>query len=129
MKQNDVRQLDKLKIEIMLLEEYKRRGAFELFYDRLLKDMVQRFYLNFLFMMYMRFDYLPINIENLKRTIAAYFPNYRSIIDRGDYQVLDRPLIDALLSNQILSDEDQQALKDGYLSTLYKAVEKINAIN
>jgi len=49
---NSSHHLDRMVIEINILEEYKARGAFETYYYRLMGNFIQKYYLNTLFLMF-----------------------------------------------------------------------------
>nr|MDE5966256.1 glycosyltransferase family 2 protein [Lachnospiraceae bacterium] len=57
--QNALHQLDRLAVEVMVVEQYKSRGAFDTFRYKLERDFIQRFYLNTLFIIFTRFQELP----------------------------------------------------------------------
>lgn len=70
---------DRLDMELSLIDEYKRLGAFGLFYDRLRSGFIERYYLNTLFMAFTKFidKRLPFSLTEMKNNIIKYFPDYK----------------------------------------------------
>lgn len=56
---NALHQLDRLQIEILKVEKYKRRRAFELFHEELEREFVNLFYLNTMYILFTKFDVIP----------------------------------------------------------------------
>lgn len=73
---NAVHQLERLDIEIAIIEEYRRIGAFDIFYKELEWGFIKRFYLNTMYIIFVRFDYIPDIFGFMKEKILEYFPNY-----------------------------------------------------
>ncbi|MCM1326531.1 MAG: glycosyltransferase [Bacteroidales bacterium] len=68
---------DRLTIETMLVEDYKKRGAFEIYHDEIEKGFLERFFCNTWHIIFMRFDYIPDIMDSMKKVILELFPNYK----------------------------------------------------
>jgi glycosyltransferase involved in cell wall biosynthesis len=112
---NAIHQLDRLPIEISILEEYQRLGAFELFYRELEVEFIQRFYLNTLFIIFTRFDNIPDVVNDMREVVLRYFPNYKD----NPYIEVSAPmqqlLMDLLEREGKLSQTDLYIVKCQYL--------------
>lgn len=111
-------QLDRLTIEVAIIEEYKRIGAFSYFHDRLEYGFVLRFYLNTLFILFTRFDDGLQVFSYMKKTVLSYFPDYASnpAIQRLD--PLNQQLL-CLLDMEGEPDKDQLLfIKEAYLQAI-----------
>ena len=118
MKRNNLRLLDKLTIEVLILEEYKKRGIYELIKDKAMQDFFQRGYINLMYMVYMRFDYLPIDLNDIRRVIELCIPDFRQFLQRfkgGDFPG-NELLLEVLERQDEIGWEEQQEIKNKYLS-------------
>ena len=75
---NNIKQLERLGIECMILEKYKKLGAFDTFYEDLMWSFMERFFFHSMHIIYTRFDYIPDIMPYMKRKIMHYFPDYRN---------------------------------------------------
>jgi len=117
-KRNAEHHLDTLYVEILILEEYKKRGAFEAFYLRLEHEFMQRFYFDFLRRVFMLFDYMPDVINFMKETIYDYFPNFMNELNLSYYTEMEQKLFKLLLVKGEISIEMMNAVKEAYLKVL-----------
>lgn len=69
---------DRLKIEVLKVEELKKRGAFDLFYREIEWDFLRLFYLNTWHIFFTRFTYIPDVYADMKKTIVDLFPDYKN---------------------------------------------------
>ena len=76
MKKNDPKHFDRLDIEVALLEEYKKRGAFDVFHDNIMLGFLQRYYLNTYHILFTRFTDIPDIYADLRSVVFHYFPNW-----------------------------------------------------
>lgn len=116
---NALHQLDRLDIELQVLEKYKELGAFDLFYNDLEKNFIKKFYLNTLYIIFTRFDYLPDIMNTMIETVKNYFPEYKKRLNMRDYNSRQRMLLALLETNYPLSMEEQLNVKLKYLKSLY----------
>lgn len=77
MSTNAPHHLDRLKIELMLIDAFKERGAFEIWHDEIERDFLQRFYLNTWHIVFTKFTYIPDIFSFMKRSILQLFPEYK----------------------------------------------------
>jgi len=120
-KRNSEHHLDILYIEIMVIEEYKKRGAFETFYLLFEYEFLQKFYLNTLYKLFRLFDYIPDVMGFMKETIYDYFPNFMNEVDFSKYTEVDQRLLKLLLIDGDISIEMMNAIKNAYLKVVDKA--------
>ncbi len=93
---NDKSHFDRLSIEILIIEEYKKRGIFDVFHDYLEHRFIQMFYLNTLYTIFTKFDYIPDIFNFLKEKVFFFFPDIINEIDVSCYNELDQKLIKLL---------------------------------
>lgn len=77
MKRNNVRQLERLTIELLLLEELKKRGVYQKHEDIVERNFIIRFYINTMHILFERFDEVPDVFPIMKKIIIKNFPNYK----------------------------------------------------
>jgi len=121
MKRNAEHHLDTLYVEIMTLEEYKKRGAFETFHLIIEYEFMQKFYFDGLGRIFVLFDYMPDVINFMKETIYDYFPNFMNELDLSQYKELEQKLFKLLLINGKISAELMNSVKEAYLKAFYKS--------
>jgi len=120
-KRNSENHFDSLYIEIMILEEYKRRGAFDIFYLDVECNFIQRFYLDMLRRVFLLFDYMPDIMGFMRETIYSYFPNFMNEVDFSQYTEVDQKFLKLLLIKGDITVEMMNAVKEAYLKVLNKA--------
>lgn len=108
--------LDRLKIEIGIIEEYKRRGAFPYFQKELEMEFIDRFYLNTLHIIFTRFDDMPDIFSYLKETLLEYFPDYKKNPNYEKLDPLRKELLGLLeLEGGDLTVDELKIIKRAYL--------------
>jgi len=120
-KRNAEHHFDALYSEIMILEEYKVRGAFEVFYSVLEQSFIKKFYLDMLTRVFMLFDYMPDVINFMKETVYSYFPDFMNEVDFSQYTEVDQKLLKLLFIKGDISVEMMEAVKEAYHKVLNKA--------
>lgn len=108
---------DRLDIEIGILEEYKERGVFERYRDELEVQFVQRFYLNSLYTFFTRFDELPVVLEDMRKMIWKYFPNFRDNVYFDTCNEREKALLRLLDVHRSFSQEEWLRIKVAYLKS------------
>lgn len=79
MEQNAMHHLDRLVIELMKIEEYKRRGVFELYHDRIEFSFLRMYFINTIRIMFVRFDRIPYDmIYTMQQQVLELFPDYEN---------------------------------------------------
>lgn len=94
---NQIAQLDRMKIETMLLDEYIKRGFFQKEKDNMFDEFFERYYLNTWFIIFTRFDEIPDVLHEMIETISYYFPDYSERIAKKSFTYRSQLLIDMLL--------------------------------
>lgn len=97
---NQIAQLDRMKIETMLLDEYIKRGFFQKEKDKMFEEFFERYYLNTWFIIFTRFDEIPNVLYEMIETISYYFPDYRERISKKSFTYRSKLLVDMLLEPQ-----------------------------
>lgn len=115
---NALHHLDRLNIEILKVEEYKRRGAFPLLYKELELEFIKLFYLNTLYIIFMKFNYIPEGVfEFMKDRLLFYFPDYKENPGLKECTARERLLLSLLDIPGGLSVKDMEKIKSAYLKT------------
>ena len=112
---NTVHHLDNLEIELMLIDTFKERGAFEPWHDEIEWDFLQKFYLSTLYTIFIRFSYVPDIFPVMKKSILQLFPNYRE-----NHYVMEHkdPLLQLLEIDRDLRPKDLAVIQKKFLSSL-----------
>lgn len=115
---NSLHHLDRMEIEVAILEAYIQRGAFEDFHDQLEYEFILRYYLNTLYIIFTRFDYIPDIFEQMKNTVLHYFPDYEKNpwINRYPPQYIQ--LLRLLKLPQVPTIEELEKVKKAYLQAI-----------
>lgn len=107
---------DRLEIEVRKVEEFKKRGAFDLFYREIEWDFLQLFYLNTWHIFFTKFTYIPDIYGKMKETISDLFSDYLN----NPYLELATPrqkqLIRMLSLDHNFTVEDLKRIKKAYLA-------------
>lgn len=80
--QNDMTaHLDRMKVELLKLQEYQKRGLFEIYRDEMEYIFLEQFYANTVNTIFTRNHYLPMEIlDYMRQQIERYFPDYQKNI-------------------------------------------------
>lgn len=115
---NSLHHLDRMEIEVAILEAYIQRGAFEDFHDQLEYEFILRYYLNTLYIIFTRFDYIPDIFGQMKNTVLHYFPDYEKNpwINRYPPQYIQ--LLRLLKLSQVPSTEQLEQVKKSYIKSI-----------
>lgn len=77
MEQNAMHHLDRLVIELMKIEEYKRRGVFAKYHDWIEFRFLRMYFINTIRILFVRFDRIPYDIiYAMQRQVLELFPDY-----------------------------------------------------
>ncbi|OOM75011.1 putative glycosyltransferase EpsH [Clostridium puniceum] len=76
---NALHHLDRLNVEMMKIDTYKEKGVFDIYNAEIELEFLNLFYVNTLFIIFTKFDLVPINIIHyMQETVLDIFPNYKS---------------------------------------------------
>ena len=78
MKRNNMRQLERLTIELMILDELKKRGVYQGNEEIIESNFIKRFYLNTLHILFERFDEIPNIFPMMREIVLKNFPYYKN---------------------------------------------------
>lgn len=85
-KRNSEHHFDRLKIELMKVEEFKRRGLFEKYREDIESQFIILYFVNTINILLTRFDEVPEGIiTEMQRTVKMYFPNWKENILLNHY--------------------------------------------
>lgn len=119
MEQNARHHLDRLVIELMKVEEYKRRGVFELYHDRIEFNFLRMYFINTIRILFVRFDKIPYDmVYTMQKQVRELFPDYESNPYLGTLPQLQSELlkiVKAPLDNagiDILANAYRQVLRE-----------------
>ena len=115
---NSKHHLDRMKIELLLIEEYQKRNVFSLFYQRICVDFLRRFYANTLHMLFTRFHPAPNIYEYMKKMVVELFPDFEQYLDGDNFNQGELVLISMLKQFDSLTDEEFHAIQEVYLQDM-----------
>ena len=104
--------MDRMKVELMLIEAFKERGAFGPWHDEIERDFLQRFYLNTWHLVFTRLSYIPDIFPFMKKSILQLFPDYKK-----NHYVMEweEPMLYLLEMNHV-GIEELTVIREAYLS-------------
>ncbi len=106
--------LDRIKIEMMILEELEKRGLLKKYREKILNRFLKMYYINTLHLIFTRLDELPLKLlEQMRQTVLEKYPEWKetkyylslSSMEKGFLQTLE---VD-------MTEEKWRALKENYL--------------
>lgn len=122
--QEGTRHFDRLKIEMMKIEELQKRGYFEPFYQEIAFDFIKLFFCNSLALFFTKFPVTPYEMIHLMvKTMKNWFPDYQQ--NPYLYQLNHTEKTFLQIANQELEDEEIEKIADAYR----KAVMEYFSIN
>ena len=114
-KKNASHHLDRLTCFEMLLEEYKKRGFIDRYYDSILKDTIETYYFNSYFMFFSRMDEIPDVYSRIRKTIYGYFPKWETDYDDSEIPMVLQYMLKLLKKAKSASPKDLQPFKEAFL--------------
>lgn len=118
MQQDALHHLDRLVIELMKVEEYKRRGLFDTYHDEIEFSFLKLYFINTIRILFVRFHEIPYDIiYTMQQNVKELFPSYQ----RNPYLKKLPPLQQELL--KIVEAE----LTTAKIDTLAQAYRKVLA--
>ncbi len=117
-KRNNINFQDRLGNELMILEEYKCRGAFEQYREDLKYNFIRRFYLNTIFVIFTNYDYIPDIINYLKNTVVRIFGDYNNSYIYKELKPRELMLMNLLDLNRDVTEEEMLSIRKDYLLEL-----------
>lgn len=79
MQRDSLHHLDRLVIELMKVEEYKKRGLFDTYHDEIEFDFLRMYFINTIRILFVRFTNIPYEIiYSMQDNVKELFPNYRN---------------------------------------------------
>ncbi len=77
-KRDSLHHLDRMVIELMKLEEFEKKGIYELLQDEIELRFLKLFFINTLHILFTRFSTIPKGVfELMQATVLERFPNYK----------------------------------------------------
>ncbi|MBR1598338.1 MAG: glycosyltransferase [Lachnospiraceae bacterium] len=116
---NSGKHFERLKIELLILEEYLNRGAMPYFHDKFEVDFIRRFYFNTIHIIFLRFDYIPNIFPYIQKVILNYFPNYKDNPYYDNFKFWEKDFLSLLEYDlETFTNEDWMKIKEAYLKGL-----------
>ena len=103
---NDIRLLDRLKIETMLVEAYKERNALEYFKPDIVSEFINRFYINTIYKLFTNFEICPNVYETMHTVIYTYFPDWENYLHIYSQDPSVQYLLNLLKARDKLTDAE-----------------------
>lgn len=119
-KRNNINFQDRLGNELRILEEYKQKGAFDIYKADLEHDFIKRFYLNTIFLIFTKYDYIPDIINYLRKTTVRLFPDYKMNYIYSELETRDLKLMKLLEQESDISENEMIEIRKEYLQSLEK---------
>lgn len=110
--------LERLDIELMKVEELKKRGALKTYYHEIEWEFIQKFYLNTWYIIFTRFSYVPDIFNEMKNQIVRLFPNYRKNPYLSQANLREQQLLRLLEMNHNFTVEELERIKMLYLASM-----------
>ena len=108
--------LDRMYVEVAVIEEYKKRGAYEYFKPELCRNFIQMFYLNTLYILFTRFDCIPDIFGYMKDMVNKYAPDYKDYLDVDNLTPREKQLLRLLDIEGEVTVEMMERIRKAYLS-------------
>lgn len=112
--------LERLRIEVAILEAYKSRGLFEVYHDKLEMEFIQKYYLNTWYIIFTRCSEIPDIFEEMKNTIYYYFPHFDRNKGMDKLGIREQALMQLLKVPGTISMEELEKFKEHYLATFHR---------
>ena len=78
-KKDSPHHFDRLSVELIKLDTFKKRGLLNMFYDEIEYKFILLFYINTLHITFTRFNTIPGNIlSHMQNVVTEHFPNYKN---------------------------------------------------
>lgn len=115
---NSPRHFDRLEIEMLKLEAYKKRGIYQVFHDEIEWDFIQMFWLNSLYIFFTRFDKVPQIVNDMRKIVLKNFPDYKKNPKYKENFIVNMILLSALdAPMETFSDIDLAVMCSSYLGS------------
>lgn len=117
---NALHHLERLEVELMLIDDFRDRGALEAWHDEIELDFLERFYINTWHIVFTRFSYIPDIFPIMKSSILQLFPNYMKnpYLAKMEDSSPAKQMLRLLEMNHEFCPEELETVKDAYLSML-----------
>lgn len=110
--------LDRLDIELAVLEYYKLVGAFSLFKKELEWPFIEFFYLNTLYILFTKFDKLPDIYNFMRDEVYKNFPDFAKNENFNKVSKRQKLLLELLKSKVDVTPEELQKIQIAYLKSI-----------
>ena len=111
--------LDRLAIELAVLDYYRNVGAFSVFKKKLEWPFIQNFYLNTLYILFTKFDELPDVYNFMKNEVYKNFPDFAKNENYNKVPLKRQKLLLELLKSGVdVTPEDLKKIQIAYLKSM-----------
>ena len=103
---------DRLECYEMLLDEYKKRGFLNRYYDCILKDAMQVYLFNSYYMFFTKMDDIPDVYSRIRSTLYKFFPDWESSYDDSEIHMVFQYLLKFIKKAKSAKPADLQPFND-----------------
>lgn len=117
MEKDSMHHLDRLVTELMKIEEYKRRGVFDLYHDEIEFSFLRMYFINTIRILFVRFTKIPYDIiYTMQDNVKELFPDYEKNPKLNKLPQLQRELLK--IASVPLDEEKINILAQAYRKVL-----------
>lgn len=123
MKKDAVQHLDRLVIELMKIEEYKKRGVFEIYHDEIEFSFLKMYFINTFNILFTRFSKIPYDIiYTMQDNVRELFPDYERNPYLKNLLPVERKILNLVSCS--LNQTELDFLAQAYRKGVYKKIER-----
>lgn len=115
---NAMHHLDRLAIELAVLDYYREVGAFSLFKKKLEWPFIEFFYLNTLYILFTKYDKLPDIYNFMRDEVYKNFPDFAKNENFNRVSKRQKLLLELLKSKVDVTPEELQKIQIAYLKSM-----------
>lgn len=112
---NNIRLLDRLKVETVLVDTYKKRNVPDIFKPTIVNEFINRFYINTLYLLFTRFEKCPNVYATMHEVIYDYFPDWENHLNIAAQDKPVQFLLNILKLKSVLSDIELEEVRKKFL--------------
>lgn len=109
---NALHHLDRLKIELLKLEELQSRGLFQRYYEDIEREFIRLYFVNTISLFITKFDELPQGILlEMQRTVKMLFPDWKNNIMLKNFENKEMQIVPRLIDYPFQVGNKQELLQ------------------
>ncbi len=107
---NDMGHFDRLELNLALIDYYKERQLFYLYYEDIRDNFLDGFYINTLHIIFCQFDQIPLEkIKYMQKMVKQLFPDYLETIIKPNQEMMQELLLTVEFEHFSIDDWEQLA--------------------